>query len=210
VERRRSVLFDPCREGEVPLRWVSVTTFGYAHDHCLSSAWNGSWNGALDSPSAVSVVRAITCAISAAGAYGARDGASCKQLVGVDLWALSKCPRPPPAAAFSAAQLSPAFLMAVSRILRWLTRVQACPPGIGCPLGRPESLGVEGVGDLLVNAAGFGELGDTGDEGGRGPWTDSWTESPDNSSAAGVISAVTGAIGAARASAAREHASRNA
>jgi hypothetical protein len=75
--------------------------------------------------------------------------------------------------------------------------VQACLPGIGCPLGRPESLGVEGVGDLLVNAAGFGEFGDTGDEDGRGPWTDSWTESPDNSSAAGVISAVTGAIGAA-------------
>jgi hypothetical protein len=44
--------------------------------------------------------------------------------------------------------------------LRWLTRVQACAPGIGCPLGRPESLGVEGVGDLLVNAAGFGEFGD--------------------------------------------------
>jgi hypothetical protein len=34
---------------------------------------------------------------------------------------------------------------------------------------------------------------------GRGPWTGSWTGSPDNPSAAGVISAMTGAIGAARA-----------
>jgi len=37
-----------------------------------------------------------------------------------------------------------------------------------------------------------------------------WTGAPDNPSAAGVISAMTGAIGAARACAAREHASRNA
>src|ERR1017187_1907410 len=41
-------------------------------------------------------------------------------------------------------------------------------------------------------------------------WTGSWTESADNPSAAGVISAMTGAIGAARACAARDHASRNA
>lgn len=40
----------------------------------------------------------------------------------------------------------------------------------------------------------------------RGPWTGSWTGSPDNPSAAGVISAMTGAIDAARACAAREHA----
>jgi hypothetical protein len=43
-----------------------------------------------------------------------------------------------------------------------------------------------------------------------GPWTGSWTESADNPSAAGVTNAMTGAIGAARARAAREHASRNA
>jgi hypothetical protein len=41
-------------------------------------------------------------------------------------------------------------------------------------------------------------------------WTGSWTGSPDNPSAAGAISAMTGAIGAARACAGREHASRNA
>ena len=34
------------------------------------------------------------------------------------------------------------------------------------PLGRPESLGVEDVGDLLAGAAGFGELGDASEQGG--------------------------------------------
>jgi hypothetical protein len=44
----------------------------------------------------------------------------------------------------------------------------------------------------------------------RGPWTGLWTGSPNNPSAAGVVSATTGAVAAARACAAREHASRNA
>jgi hypothetical protein len=35
-------------------------------DHCLPSAWNGSWNGALDNPSAARAVSAMTCAIGAA------------------------------------------------------------------------------------------------------------------------------------------------
>jgi hypothetical protein len=45
---------------------------------------------------------------------------------------------------------------------------------------------------------------------GRGLWTGSWTESADNPSAMSVTSAMTDAIGAARARAARKRASRNA
>jgi hypothetical protein len=37
-------------------------------DRCLPSAWNGSWNGALDNPSAASAVGAMTRAIGAASA----------------------------------------------------------------------------------------------------------------------------------------------
>jgi hypothetical protein len=50
-------------------------------DHCLPSAWNGLWNGALDNPSAASAVSAMTCAIGAASAHGARGRTSCKRQV---------------------------------------------------------------------------------------------------------------------------------
>ena len=48
-------------------------------------AWNGSWNDAPDYPSAASAIRAMTCAIDAASAHGARGRTSCKRLVGVEL-----------------------------------------------------------------------------------------------------------------------------
>jgi hypothetical protein len=48
-------------------------------DHCLPSAWNGSWNGAPDNPSAATAVSAMTCAIGAASALGARGRTSCKR-----------------------------------------------------------------------------------------------------------------------------------
>lgn len=47
------------------LRLVTVT------ERCPPPAWNGSWNGAPDNPSAVGAVSAITCAIGAASALGA-------------------------------------------------------------------------------------------------------------------------------------------
>jgi hypothetical protein len=71
----------PCRQVEVPLRRFrslrSVTVMG----HCLPFAWNGSWNGALDNPSAASAVSAMTSAIGAASAHGARGRTSCKRQV---------------------------------------------------------------------------------------------------------------------------------
>jgi hypothetical protein len=50
-------------------------------DHCLPSAWNGSWNGALDNSSATSAVSAMIRAISAASAPGAWGHTSCKRQV---------------------------------------------------------------------------------------------------------------------------------
>lgn len=44
-------------------------------------AWNGSWNGAPDNPSAASAVSAVTCAIGAANAHRARGRTSCKRQV---------------------------------------------------------------------------------------------------------------------------------
>jgi len=38
-----------------------------------AAAWNGSWNGAPDNPSAASAVNAMTRAIGAASAHSARD-----------------------------------------------------------------------------------------------------------------------------------------
>ena len=46
-------------------------------DYCLPSAWNGSWNGALDNPGAASAVNAMTCAVGAASAHGAQGRTSC-------------------------------------------------------------------------------------------------------------------------------------
>jgi hypothetical protein len=49
---------------------------------------------------------------------------------------------------------------------RWLIKVRTCwPVNRVVPLGRPESPGVEDVGDLLVIAACGGEPGDAGEEG---------------------------------------------
>ena len=45
------------------------------------SGWNVLWNGALDNSSAVSAVSAMTCAVGAASAHGARGRASCKRQV---------------------------------------------------------------------------------------------------------------------------------
>jgi hypothetical protein len=65
-----------CRCGEFrSLRPVTVM------DHCLPSAWNGSWNGALDNPRAASAVGAMTCVIGAASARGAEGRTSCKRQV---------------------------------------------------------------------------------------------------------------------------------
>jgi hypothetical protein len=50
-------------------------------DHCLPSAWNVSWNGALDNPRAASAVSAMMCAIGAAGVLAAWGRASCKRQV---------------------------------------------------------------------------------------------------------------------------------
>jgi hypothetical protein len=48
---------------------------------CPPPAWNGSWNDAPDYPSAASAIRAMTCAIGAASALGARGRTSCKRQV---------------------------------------------------------------------------------------------------------------------------------
>jgi hypothetical protein len=58
-----------------PLHRVTVM------DRCLPSAWNVSWNGALDDPSAASAFSAMTCVIGAASARGARSRTSCKRQV---------------------------------------------------------------------------------------------------------------------------------
>ena len=47
--------------------------------HCLPSVWNGSWNDALDNPSAASAVSAMSCAIGTASAHAARGRTSCKR-----------------------------------------------------------------------------------------------------------------------------------
>jgi hypothetical protein len=69
----------PCRQVVAPRRWVpslrSVTVMG----RCLPSTWNGLWNGAPDNPSAASAVSAMTCAIGAASAHGARGRTFCKR-----------------------------------------------------------------------------------------------------------------------------------
>jgi hypothetical protein len=49
--------------------------------HFPPSAWNGSWNDAPDNPSAAGAVSAMTCAIIAASAHGARGRTSCKRQV---------------------------------------------------------------------------------------------------------------------------------
>ena len=49
-----------------------------------SSAWNGSWNDTPDNPSAVGAVSAMTCAMGAASAHGARGRTSCKRQCGED------------------------------------------------------------------------------------------------------------------------------
>jgi len=61
--------------GVCPLR--SVT----AMDFCPPSAWNGSWDGAPNNPSAVGAISAMDCAIGAASALGARGRTSCKRQV---------------------------------------------------------------------------------------------------------------------------------
>jgi len=77
---RVSCAIRPSRQVAAPLRWVpaprSVTVMG----HCLPSAWNGSWNAVPDNPSATSAVIAMTCAIGAASAHGARGRTSCKRV----------------------------------------------------------------------------------------------------------------------------------
>jgi hypothetical protein len=79
--KRRPVLFDHvvklwCRCGGFwSLRSVTVM------DHRLQSAWNGSWNGALDNPSAASAVSAKARTIRAASAPSARGRTSCKRQV---------------------------------------------------------------------------------------------------------------------------------
>ena len=50
-----------------------------AMGRCAPFAWNGSWNGALDYPSAADAVSAMTYVICAASAYGARGRTSCKR-----------------------------------------------------------------------------------------------------------------------------------
>jgi hypothetical protein len=64
-------------------RWlVLVTTLGYSHEpRFRPSAWNGSWNDAPNNPSAVGAFSAMTCAIGAASALGARGRTSCKRQV---------------------------------------------------------------------------------------------------------------------------------
>ncbi len=59
----------------------------------------------------------------------------------------------------------PAFLLASDAALadQGADLLVAEPAG---PLGRPESLGVEDIGDLAISAARGGELGDAGEEGG--------------------------------------------
>jgi len=52
-----------------------------AMGRCLPRAWNGSWNGAPDNPSAAGAVSAMTCAIGAASVHGVRGRASCKRQV---------------------------------------------------------------------------------------------------------------------------------
>ena len=69
----------PCRQVEVPLRRGRSLRSVTVMDHCLVSAWNGSWNGALDDPSAASAVSGMTCAMSAASAHDARGRTSCKR-----------------------------------------------------------------------------------------------------------------------------------
>ena len=53
----------------------------------LAVAWNGSWNDAPNNPSAAGAVSAITRAICAASAHGARGRTSCKRLANVELGA---------------------------------------------------------------------------------------------------------------------------
>ena len=51
---------------------VRVITLGNGHGgHCLSSAWNVSWNGLLAYLSAASAISAVNRAISAASARAA-------------------------------------------------------------------------------------------------------------------------------------------
>jgi hypothetical protein len=74
------VLFDHVKlrrrySGFRSLRSVTVM------DGCLPSAWNGSWNDALDNPSVASAVSAIFCVIRASSAHGARGRTSCKRQV---------------------------------------------------------------------------------------------------------------------------------
>ena len=47
-----------------------------AKEVCPLPAWNVSWNGMPDNPSAASAVSAVTCAIGAASACAARSRAS--------------------------------------------------------------------------------------------------------------------------------------
>jgi hypothetical protein len=62
-----------------------------AMDRYLSSPWNAPWNGALDSASAASAVSAMTCAVGAASAHGARGRASCPpQVRGVSTLGVSR------------------------------------------------------------------------------------------------------------------------
>jgi len=55
---------------------MPVATYGYRPQKL---AWNGSWNVVSDNPSAVGAVSAMTCAIGAASALGARGRTSCKR-----------------------------------------------------------------------------------------------------------------------------------
>ena len=66
--------------------------------HFPPSAWNGSWNDAPDNPSAAGAVSAMTCAIIAASAHGARGRTSCKRQSNVSrfLGVLPSCDASPP------------------------------------------------------------------------------------------------------------------
>jgi hypothetical protein len=71
----------PCRQVEVPLRRFPVITLGYGH-RSLPVVPRGTARGTARriNPSAASAVHAMTRAISAASAHGARGRASCKRL----------------------------------------------------------------------------------------------------------------------------------
>ena len=70
----------PATSAGIAVTGVPVVTL-YSVGGMMPGAWNGSWNGAPDNPSTAGAISAITRAIGAASALGARGRAYGKEKV---------------------------------------------------------------------------------------------------------------------------------